>query len=106
MTGECTGFRFLGHSNFDFFFFKEKGIQEKLTRECTGFRFLDHSNYRDVCCLGNSDDCVKELAQVLGWCSELDALVSGLKCFFLFFSRVWRCRAPDAPHLSVFVRLY
>ena len=50
-----------------------------LTGECTGFRFLDHSNYRDVCCLGNSVDCVKELARVLGWGSELDALVSGLK---------------------------
>ena len=46
-----------------------------MTGEATGFRFLDQSNYRDVGCLGNTDDSVRQLATLLGWSAHLDALV-------------------------------
>ena len=42
----------------------------------SGFRFTDASNYRDACHLGNCDDAVKDLAALLGWNAELDALVT------------------------------
>lgn len=32
--------------------------------------------YRDVLCLGDSDDGVRELANLLGWGAELDALIA------------------------------
>ena len=40
-----------------------------------GFRFGDATNYRDACYLANCDDAVKELAMLLDWGDELDALV-------------------------------
>jgi len=49
-----------------------------MTGEATGFRFLDQSNYRDVGCLGNTDDAVGQLASLLGCRTQLDALVE--KC--------------------------
>lgn len=46
-----------------------------MTGDATGFRFLDHSNYRDVGVLGNTDDAVKQLAELMGCGTQLDELV-------------------------------
>jgi len=44
--------------------------------QANGFNFGE-GNYRDALCLGNCDDGVRELSQLLGWEHDLDALIQG-----------------------------